>query len=78
MLGASTSSEAHVFATAAAQVKKGLEITNKLGGSGFGKIDHGRNIKCQCVCVPVCACLCVRACVRTCVCVCVRSVLGWS
>ena len=36
MLGASTSPEAHVFATAAAQVKKGMGITHKLGGCGFG------------------------------------------
>ena len=37
MLGASTSPEAHVFAMAAAQVKKGLEVTKKLGGAGFGE-----------------------------------------
>ena len=40
MLGASTSPEAHVFAMAAAQVKKGLEITKKLGGAGFGEEDE--------------------------------------
>jgi xylose isomerase len=33
--GASTNPDAHVFAMAAAQVKKGLEIAKKLGGEGF-------------------------------------------
>ena len=35
--GASTSPDAHVFAMAAAQVKKGLEVAKKLGAEGFGK-----------------------------------------
>lgn len=34
--GASTSPDAHVFAMAAAQVKKGLEVAKKLGAQGFG------------------------------------------
>lgn len=33
--GAATNPDAHVFATAAAQVKKGLEISKKLGALGF-------------------------------------------
>ena len=36
--GASTSPDAHVFAMAGAQVKKGLEIAKKLGAEGFGKL----------------------------------------
>ena len=36
MNGASTNPDAHVLAFAAAQVKKGLEITKKLGGENFG------------------------------------------
>ena len=35
--GASTNPDAHVFATAAAQVKKGLEIAKELGAAGFGQ-----------------------------------------
>ena len=35
--GASTNPDAHIFAMAAAQVKKGLEIAKKLGAEGFGK-----------------------------------------
>ena len=35
--GASTNPDAHVFAMAAAQVKKGLEVAKKLGGEGFGE-----------------------------------------
>ena len=35
--GASTNPDAHIFAMAAAQVKKGLEIAKKLGAQGFGK-----------------------------------------
>ena len=35
--GASTNPDAHVFAMAAAQVKKGLEIAKKLGAAGFGQ-----------------------------------------
>ena len=38
--GASTNPDAHVFAMAAAQVKKGLEIAKKLGASGFGKTSN--------------------------------------
>lgn len=34
--GASTNPDAHVFAMAAAQVKKGLEVAKKLGAEGFG------------------------------------------
>ena len=34
--GASTNPDAHIFAMAAAQVKKGLEIAKKLGAEGFG------------------------------------------
>ena len=37
--GSITSPDAHVFAMAAAQVKKGLEIAKKLGAQGFG--EHG-------------------------------------
>lgn len=36
--GASTNPDAHVFAMAAAQVKKGLEVAKKLGAEGFGKL----------------------------------------
>ena len=36
MNGASTNPDAHVVAYAAAQVKKGLEIANKLGAENFG------------------------------------------
>ena len=39
MNGAVTNPDAHVFAYAAAQVKKGLEIAKKLGAVNFGK--HG-------------------------------------
>ncbi len=35
--GASTNPDAAVFAMAAAQVKKGLEIAKKLGAEGFGE-----------------------------------------
>lgn len=35
--GASTSPDAHVFAMAAAQVKKGMEVAKRLGAEGFGK-----------------------------------------
>ena len=37
MNGASTNPDAHVFAYAAAQVKKGLEIAKKLGAVNYGK-----------------------------------------
>ena len=36
--GAITNPEAHVFAMAAAQVKKGLEVAKKLGAEGFGEL----------------------------------------
>ena len=36
--GASTNPDAHVFAMAAAQVKKGLEVAKKLGAEGFGEL----------------------------------------
>ena len=35
--GASTNPDAHIFAMAAAQVKKGLEVAKKLGAEGFGE-----------------------------------------
>ena len=35
--GSITSPDAHVFAMAAAQVKKGLEVAKKLGAQGFGE-----------------------------------------
>ena len=35
--GASTNPDAHVFAMAAAQVKKGLEVAKELGAAGFGE-----------------------------------------
>ncbi len=35
--GASTNPDAAVFAMAAAQVKKGLEVAKKLGAEGFGE-----------------------------------------
>jgi len=35
--GASTNPDSHVFAMAAAQVKKGLESAKKLGAEGFGR-----------------------------------------
>ena len=38
--GASTSPSAAVFASAAAQVKKGLEMAKKLGAEGFGMYIH--------------------------------------
>lgn len=34
--GAITNPDAHIFAMAAAQVKKGLEVAKKLGAEGFG------------------------------------------
>ena len=34
--GASTNPDAHVFAMAAAQVKKCMEVAKKLGAQGFG------------------------------------------
>jgi xylose isomerase len=37
MNGAATNPDAHVFAYAAAQVKKGLEIAKKLGAVNFGE-----------------------------------------
>ena len=37
MNGASTNPDAHVVASAGAQVKKGLDIANKLGAENFGK-----------------------------------------
>lgn len=37
MNGAATNPDAHVFAYAAAQVKKGLEIAKKLGAENFGE-----------------------------------------
>lgn len=36
--GASTNPQAHVFAMAAAQVKKGMEVAKKLGAEGFGML----------------------------------------
>lgn len=36
MNGASTNPDAHVFAYAAAQVKKGLEVALRLGAENFG------------------------------------------
>ena len=36
--GSITSPDAHVFAAAGAQVKKGLEIAKKLGAKGFGEL----------------------------------------
>lgn len=38
--GASTNPDAHVFAMAAAQVKKGLEVAKKLGAEGFGELHY--------------------------------------
>lgn len=38
MNGASTNPDAHVFAYAAAQVKKGLDISLKLGAENFGRL----------------------------------------
>ena len=38
MNGGSTNPDAHVFAYAAAQVKKGLDVALKLGAGNFGKI----------------------------------------
>lgn len=37
MNGAASNPDAHAFAHAAAQVKKGLEIAKKLGAENFGK-----------------------------------------
>lgn len=37
MNGAATNPDAHVVAYAAAQVKKGLEVSKKLGGENFGQ-----------------------------------------
>lgn len=37
MNGAATNPDAHAFAHAAAQVKKGLEIAKKLGAENFGR-----------------------------------------
>ena len=40
MNGAASNPDAHTFAHAAAQVKKGLEIAKKLGAENFGRIDQ--------------------------------------
>lgn len=37
MNGAASNPDAHAFAHAAAQVKKGLEIAKKLGAENFGR-----------------------------------------
>lgn len=50
--GASTNPDAHVFAMAAAQVKKGLEVAKKLGAEGFGEcVSSNRNGKLNFFCV---------------------------
>lgn len=36
MNGAGSNPDAHIFAMAAAQVKKGLEVAKKLGAENFG------------------------------------------
>lgn len=57
--GASTNPDSHVFAMAAAQVKKGLESAKKLGAEGFGRYmyictviasGHGNVKRCTCLC----------------------------
>ena len=53
--GASTSPDAHVFAMAAAQVKKGLEIAKKLGGEGFGECPMIRSCLSSCSVVGICS-----------------------
>lgn len=40
MNGASTNPDAHVFAYAAAQVKKGLDVAHKLGAENFGMFHY--------------------------------------
>ena len=45
MNGAATNPDAHAFAHAAAQVKKGLEIAKKLGAENFGRSSNMLRIK---------------------------------
>ena len=40
MNGAASNPDAHAFAHAAAQVKKGLEIAKKLGAENFGRFNQ--------------------------------------
>lgn len=40
MNGAASNPDAHAFAHAAAQVKKGLEIATKLGAENFGRFNQ--------------------------------------
>lgn len=39
MNGAGSNPDAHIFAMAAAQVKKGLEVAKKMGAQNFGRYD---------------------------------------
>lgn len=39
MNGAGSNPDAHIFAMAAAQVKKGLEVAKKMGAGNFGSYD---------------------------------------
>ena len=45
MNGAATNPDAHAFAHAAAQVKKGLEIAKKLGAENFGRSSNMLRVK---------------------------------
>ena len=44
MCGAATNPDAHVFAYAAAQVKKAMEVTHELGGDGLHLLGRSRGI----------------------------------
>jgi xylose isomerase len=45
MCGAATNPDAHVFAYAAAQVKKALEVTQELGGDGYVFLGRARGLR---------------------------------
>jgi hypothetical protein len=45
MCGAATNPDAHVFAYAAAQVKKALEVTHELGGDGYYVLGRPRGLR---------------------------------
>ena len=71
-----------MFAYAAAQVKKAMDVTQLLGGKNYvfwwvcvGLWGWSCVCVCECVCVWLCVCVCVCVCVFAgvcrCVCVCV-------
>ena len=48
MNGAASNPDAHAFAHAAAQVKKGLEIAKKLGAENFGMFNQNTQTSGNC------------------------------